>query len=385
MNDRPRPSLFHETLLLSHRDQDVLPEELRALLSGADAPKLEGLLRKLALYAAPPRLISRSNPYLLPLGVSEIDRILGGGAMQGHVLEVFGPSSSGKTQLAHCAAAMTAARPREGVIYVDSTGSFSVRRLGDVLARVQSRQEEDGHDGQDDWRSHLDKVEVVSTRDVASVVANITSILGRRNPAYDRVSMVVIDSIGSLLAPLIGGFASQVGHEMMLSFGTFLKQVARVHSCVVLVTNHTVSAYSNSSSNYSNYGGGDVKGGTVATFHAHGLEQAGFVLRRAALGEAWPGNVNIRIQLVMKSDTAGGGVPGVDATDENREDGVDNVGDGKGDEDDTGDETSQAQLSRSHRQASGATYNPVVLRAAVVVQSSVNFVAPVGTWAEIEF
>ena len=109
MSDRPRPSLFHETLLLSHRDQDALPEELRALLNGADAPKLEGVLRKLALYAAPPRLISRSNPYLLPLGVSEIDRMLGGGAMQGHVLEVFGPSSSGKTQLAHCAAAMTAA------------------------------------------------------------------------------------------------------------------------------------------------------------------------------------------------------------------------------------------------------------------------------------
>jgi hypothetical protein len=190
--------------------------------------------------------------------------------------------------------------------------------------------------------------------------------------------MVVIDSIGTLLAPLLGGYASQVGHETMFSLGMFLKQVARVHSCVVLVTNHTVSAYSNNASNYasnyskySSYGGGDVKGGTAATFHAHGLEQAGFVLRRAALGEAWPGHVNIRIQLVMKNDTAGGGVPGVDATDENRED----VDGGRDDE-----ETSQA-LSRSLHKPSGVTYNAVIPRAAVVVQSSVNFVAPVGTWS----
>ena len=366
MDDRPRPSLFHETLLLSHRDPLSLPTEVRELLC-SDPAKLNGLLRRLNQYAALPRPVSMCSPHLLPLGIFEIDRLLGGGAMQGHVVEVFGPTASGKTQLAHCAAAMTAARPREGVIYVDSNGSFNVKRLGHVLGRVRTDEEED-------WRLHLDKVQVVRTRDVRSVVSSIKAIMGRSSDAYDRITMVVVDSIGTILAPLIGGYASSVGHQTMFSLCTFLKQVARVQSCAVIVTNHTVSSYVNTSKN--NIGSDN---GPAATFHALGLEQAGFVLRRAALGEAWPGHANIRLQLVMKNDTAGGGVPGVPGVDAGGDHEQSDVVD-RGNMDD---ETSQMQLSRSHVEATGVVY-PAIPRAAVVVQSSVGFVAPVGSWSEFE-
>ena len=109
------------------------------------------------------------------------------------------------------------------------------------------------------------------------VVSGIIDVLDRRWDAFDRVSMIVVDSIGTLLAPLIGGMAYAVGHETMFSLAMFLKQIARLHSCVVLVTNHTVSGQRREGG----YGG---QTSVVRTFHAPGLEQAGYVLGRSALG-----------------------------------------------------------------------------------------------------
>ena len=106
--------LFYHTVLLSHRDSRALPDAVREILSGNDPVKLARILGRLGTHAATPRLLAHPNTNLLPLGIPEIDGMLGGGALEGHVVEVFGPSASGKTQLAHCAAAMAAARERGG-------------------------------------------------------------------------------------------------------------------------------------------------------------------------------------------------------------------------------------------------------------------------------
>jgi energy-coupling factor transporter ATP-binding protein EcfA2 len=340
--------LFYHTLLLSHRDSHALPEAVREILSGNDPAKLNGVLARLGVHAAVPRALAHPKTKLLPLGIPEIDGMLGGGALEGHVVEVFGPSGSGKTQLVQCAAAMAAAREGEGVIYVDTNGSFSARRVAEVLGRVRA----DPPDVDIDVRmAPLEKIRVVRGGDVRGVVSGISDVLGRREDAFDRVSMIVVDSIGTLLAPLIGGMVYGVGHETMFSLAMFLKQVAHVHSCVVLVTNHTVSGQRREWG----YGG---QTSVARTFHAHGLEQAGYVLRRSALGESWPGNVHVRIQLVLKGEDGGGVVPGLGKVDK----------DG-GDDDDEGEDKDKDKDEWEDGHGS-----PALQRAAVVVQS------PLGGW-----
>ena len=357
--------LFYHTVLLSHRDSRALPDAVREILSGNDPVKLARILGRLGTHAATPRLLAHPNTNLLPLGIPEIDGMLGGGALEGHVVEVFGPSASGKTQLAHCAAAMAAAREREGVIYVDTNGSFSARRVAEMLGRVRSDPNLDPPDSAtvDARTGSLEKIRVVRGGDVRDVVSGIIDVLDRRWDAFDRVSMIVVDSIGTLLAPLIGGMAYAVGHETMFSLAMFLKQIARLHSCVVLVTNHTVSGQRREGG----YGG---QTSVVRTFHAPGLEQAGYVLGRSALGESWPGHAHVRIQLVVKGEDGGGGVPGLGV--------LNAVGDGEtegtegteGTEDERGDRGAE-QLDR---QGGDRLETPAVQRAAVVVQS------PLGGW-----
>ena len=352
-------SLFYHTLLLSHRDSRALPEAVREILAGNEPGKLAGVLARLGTHAAVPRALAHPSANLLPLGIPEIDRMLGGGALEGHVVEVFGPSGSGKTQLVQCAAAATAARAGEGVIYVDTNGSFSARRVAEVLGRLRG----DGPGSELDVRfAPLERIQVVRGRDVRDVVSGIVEILGRRWDAFDRVSMIVVDSIGTLLAPLIGGLAYGVGHETMCTLAMFLKQVARVHSCVVLVTNHTVSG----DRREGGYGG---QASVARTFHAQGLEEAGYVLRRSALGESWPGHVHVRIQLVMKGEDGGGAVPGLGVVGSGG--GGPDADDHDGEEDEEEDEDEGRGEGKEEMDAYGTSS---FQRAAVVVQS------PLGGW-----
>jgi len=175
---------------------------------------------------------------------------------------VFGASGTGKTQLCHMAASMTASRG-ERVLYIDTNGSFSVKRMVQILGHVV---------GESQCGDMLDMVTVVqSISRVDDVVSCIDSYLGK----YPRPSMIIIDSFGWIMAPLIGGLSYDTGHDVMFSLIMYLKQIASEHKCAVLVTNHT------------------VRGGAEDSVTE-------FRLKRSALGDTWPGHAHIRLQLVAQ-------------------------------------------------------------------------------------
>jgi len=62
---------------------------------------------------------------LAPLGVAAVDGALGGGLARGHLSEIVGPRSSGRTTLLHAALAAAAARD-EVVALVDTLDMFDV-------------------------------------------------------------------------------------------------------------------------------------------------------------------------------------------------------------------------------------------------------------------
>jgi RAD51-like protein 3 len=252
------------SIISSGRGDDV-PQWVLENENNALHDVLERMQKKAARGYSGKDLIRRMEQCrCLPLGCPPIDSLLHGGILEGQVMEVFGASGTGKTQLCHMAAAMTASRG-ERVLYVDTNGSFSVNRVVEILRHVVGESQSGGM---------LDMVTVAqSVSRVDDVVSCIDSYLEK----YPRPSMVIIDSFGWIIAPLIGGLSYDTGHDIMFSLIMYLKQIAAEHTCAVVVTNHTVRG---------------------------GLEdgESEFKLKRSALGDTWPGHAHIRLQLVARHD-----------------------------------------------------------------------------------
>ena len=66
------------------------------------------------------------------------------------------------------------------------------------------------------------------------------SLNGKVTNGSNRICLLIIDSVSSLLAPIIGGKNSQ-GRSMMISVAMILKKLAHKHNLSVLVTNHMVA------------------------------------------------------------------------------------------------------------------------------------------------
>lgn len=69
---------------------------------------------------------------IIKTGLKKLDDILGGGLRNGTIIDIFGPSSSGKTQLALQIAANTLSEGGS-ILYQDTTGSFRPERLVEIL------------------------------------------------------------------------------------------------------------------------------------------------------------------------------------------------------------------------------------------------------------
>ncbi|KAI8568998.1 hypothetical protein RHMOL_Rhmol02G0244800 [Rhododendron molle] len=80
----------------------------------------------------------------------------------------------------------------------------------------------------------------------------------------DRVQLLIVDSISSLITPILGGGGSH-GRALMIYAGSLLKKLAHEHNLAVLVTNHMVSG----------------EGGT----------------HKPALGESWKSIPHVRLEL----------------------------------------------------------------------------------------
>ncbi|XP_059315212.1 DNA repair protein RAD51 homolog 4 isoform X5 [Lycium ferocissimum] len=60
-----------------------------------------------------------------------------------------------------------------------------------------------------------------------------------RSQIDQHIKMLIIDSISSLITPILGGGGAQ-GHALMVSVGFLLKRLAHEHDISILVTNHMV-------------------------------------------------------------------------------------------------------------------------------------------------
>ena len=116
---------------------------------------------------------------MISTGLATLDKFLGGGIAGGAIYDIFGPSATGKTQLAMQICANTI---EEKIIFQDTTGTFRPER---ILQMIKARGL---------GKEKLDNITVARITNAAEQVASLEKI------AELRPSLVVIDNISDLFS-----------------------------------------------------------------------------------------------------------------------------------------------------------------------------------------
>ncbi|RKP08229.1 P-loop containing nucleoside triphosphate hydrolase protein [Thamnocephalis sphaerospora] len=183
----------------------------------------------------------------LPTGYASVDQLLGGGLLRGQVTELYGPAGAGKTQIAFNALAETLVRDAAATaVYLDTGGSFSARRVRDLVARKLA-----SDDGDITARTHaaLMRLRVVPCDDAFALMTCVDALYLAATGGEDdsqstrsAPALIVVDSVSTAIASLLSN-ASRQGHLIMASLARALLDLAREATAAVLVLNGTVRDY----------------------------------------------------------------------------------------------------------------------------------------------
>ncbi|MCO5606816.1 hypothetical protein L7F22_061007 [Adiantum nelumboides] len=174
----------------------------------------------------------------LPTGYKSFDDILSGGFRDGTVTELFGSSSSGKTQICIQTAAY-AALCGGVVLYIDTCNSFSPSRLLEVLCCLLESKRNDT------WTSITQALKLVMCYRVHDVFS-LLELLHQMDESFTRgleengvrlidTRLIVLDSISSVVSPVLSSSYVQ-GHALMMNCGQKLKRIASDNNLCILVS-----------------------------------------------------------------------------------------------------------------------------------------------------
>ncbi|XP_050369238.1 DNA repair protein RAD51 homolog 4 [Argentina anserina] len=208
--------------------------------------------------------------HVLPTGREGIDLLLGGGLRVGQLTELVGPSSSDKTQVCLLAASYFASKHMSTVVYLDTGNSFSTQRIAEFVGRLSNHTVSQA--GQRNLQNVLTNILCHSVFDIFAMFNVLYRLeFNLKSQKGGQVRLLIVDSISSLISPILGNSSSQ-GRALMTSAGYLLKKLAHEHNIVVLVTNHTV---------------GGEKG-----------------IPKPALGQTWKSVVHVRLLLSVNHGNA---------------------------------------------------------------------------------
>ncbi|CAH9072530.1 unnamed protein product [Cuscuta epithymum] len=174
------------------------------------------------------------HKHILSTGCQCIDVFLEGGFRGGHLTELVGPSSSGKTQVC-LLIATNVAKSSGKVMFLDTSNSFSPKRVAEFVNQTSDHSTRKVKRTLEHIMSNIVCYSVFDIFTMFDVIHELRSTLRSLG-----VKLLIIDSISSLIAPVLGGSGAH-GHALMVSAGLMLKQLADEHDLPVLVTNHMVA------------------------------------------------------------------------------------------------------------------------------------------------
>ncbi|CAK9169555.1 unnamed protein product [Ilex paraguariensis] len=137
------------------------------------------------------------------MGCERIDMFLQGGLPEGHLTELVGPSSSGKTQVSLRAASSVAKNYLDSALFLDTCNSISPKRIAQIVGQIS-----------DPDNKEVNKViQRVMNSIVYHAVFDIYTLLNvlhclefnLRSQKVSQLRLLIVDSISSLISPILGG------------------------------------------------------------------------------------------------------------------------------------------------------------------------------------
>lgn len=144
---------------------------------------------------------SQKSKQVLATGCDRIDAFLQGGLQEGFLTELVGPSSSGKTQVCLLAASSVAKYYSGRIMFIDTGNSFSVKRVAHFV-----NQSSTGGNA----KRVLDKILYHPVFDIFTLFDVLHEVLSSlKHQTGPRLRMLIVDSISSLITPVLGRSGSQ--------------------------------------------------------------------------------------------------------------------------------------------------------------------------------
>ena len=175
---------------------------------------------------------------------SSLDVMLGGGFEKGTITQIFGPPSSGKSNIA-LTLAVNVAKSNKKVIYIDTEGGISIDRIKQIAGSDFSN-----------VANNIIVFEPTSFLEQNDKLKSIDVWL-RRN--HDDVDLIILDSAVALYR-VDDMKSAKLNQELGRQMG-LLSKIARQYDVAVIVTNQIYSAIDEE-------GNSDVKavGGTILQY-----------------------------------------------------------------------------------------------------------------------
>ncbi|MCS4539698.1 MAG: hypothetical protein HYU03_03290 [Thaumarchaeota archaeon] len=168
---------------------------------------------------------------MISSGSSVIDTLLEGGYRAGEIVEVFGESKTGKTQLA-IQAVLSAASSRLGAVFVDTEGTFRPERL----AKMSELRGEDP-------KAVLSRVFSIRAETTARQIESVSIM--QNDPRVAGSKMLVVDTVSKNFSVEFGGERRLKLRQSLLS--VYVNKLARdavLNDRAVLLTNRVASGAS---------------------------------------------------------------------------------------------------------------------------------------------
>ncbi|MGI0082620.1 MAG: ATPase domain-containing protein [Nitrosopumilaceae archaeon] len=119
---------------------------------------------------------------MIATGIQKLDQLLGGGIKNGIITDIFGPSGTGKTQLA-LQISVNSLTTNGVILYEDTSGSFRPERLLEIIKAKNMDPQ------------MLDRIKIGRITNTAEQIRYINKILEIKD-----ISLVVIDNITDLFS-----------------------------------------------------------------------------------------------------------------------------------------------------------------------------------------
>lgn len=189
-----------------------------------------------------------SSTAILSTGNPSLDKLLDSGLYTGEITELSGGPGSGKSQVCFGVAVHLSYHLKQSVIFIDTSGGLSARRL------LQMLQAETANTGEQ--MEALQRIHVFRCFDVYSLLdclyrlrtdgllqASVAGGGGSDGGAGGSVKAVIVDSVSAVIAPLLGGKQNE-GMSLMTQVAGVLKTTAKDFNVAALVTNHVARSLS---------------------------------------------------------------------------------------------------------------------------------------------